>query len=113
MFSEVLFSLTLAPTKRHEMAFSLKTSFCGSMTTSAVSFFWIFMVLLLVKCRQCCLKFSHVLLKFLKDWRDLPLREPSVNMLRAFDIPSLNGEPHRPLTPAAPPFPFATPRQQI
>src|SRR5215471_2928235 len=36
-FSTVLFSLTLAPTRLHETPFSLRTSFCGSMTTSAVS----------------------------------------------------------------------------
>ena len=48
MFSTVLFSLTLSPTKPQEMPFSLRTSFCGSMTTSAVSFLWIFMTLLLV-----------------------------------------------------------------
>src|SRR5262249_3208321 len=38
MFSTVLFSLTLAPTNPQETPFSLKTSFCGSMTTRDVSF---------------------------------------------------------------------------
>src|SRR5215475_11690158 len=37
-FSMVLFSLTLSPTRRQEIPFSLRTSFCGSMTTRAVSF---------------------------------------------------------------------------
>ena len=46
MFSTVLFSLTLSPTKAHETPFSLRTSFCGSMTTSAVSFLSMFMVFL-------------------------------------------------------------------
>jgi len=48
MFSTVLFSLTLSPTAPHAMPFSLKTSFCGSMNTSAVSFLLIFMVYLLL-----------------------------------------------------------------
>src|SRR5262245_19890309 len=37
MFSMVLFSLTLPPTNPHARPFSLKTSFCGSMKTIAVS----------------------------------------------------------------------------
>src|SRR3954463_2720164 len=37
MFSTVLFSVTLAPTRLHETPFSLNTSFCGSITTSAVA----------------------------------------------------------------------------
>src|SRR5436853_7830068 len=37
MFSTVLFSRTLAPTSAHVTPVSLRTSFCGSMTTSAVS----------------------------------------------------------------------------
>src|SRR5262249_28921943 len=38
MFSTVLFSLTLWPTAAHAAPFSLRTSFCGSMKTTAVSF---------------------------------------------------------------------------
>ena len=41
------FSLTLSPTELQETPFSLKTSFCGSMTTSAVSLLVKFMLLLL------------------------------------------------------------------
>ena len=48
MFSTVLFSLTLAPTRPHETPVSLSTSFCGSMTTSAVSLLLNFIVMLLV-----------------------------------------------------------------
>src|SRR4029077_6624432 len=46
MFSTVLFSLTLSPTAPHARPLSLKTSFCGSMKTTAVSFLCIFTVLL-------------------------------------------------------------------
>src|SRR5438132_2051571 len=46
MFSTVLFSLTLSPTAAHARPFSLKTSFCGSMNTTAVSFLFMFIVLL-------------------------------------------------------------------
>src|SRR5437867_3231162 len=38
MFSTVLFSQTLWPTAPHAVPFSLRTSFCGSMKTTAVSF---------------------------------------------------------------------------
>src|SRR5262245_52266042 len=38
MFSTVLFSLTLWPTAPHPAPVSLRTSFCGSMKTTAVSF---------------------------------------------------------------------------
>src|SRR5882724_2756761 len=41
-FSTVLFPLTLSPTNPHETPFSLSTTFCGSMTTTAVSFLWNF-----------------------------------------------------------------------
>src|SRR5262249_13541983 len=37
-FSMVLFSLTLSLTRGQETPFSLRTSFCGAMTTRAVSF---------------------------------------------------------------------------
>jgi hypothetical protein len=37
MFSTVLFSVTLAPTAAQFAPFSLSTSFCGSMNTTAVS----------------------------------------------------------------------------
>src|SRR5215510_12733148 len=37
MFSTVLFSLTLSPTAPHARPLSLKTSFCGSIKTTAVS----------------------------------------------------------------------------
>ena len=37
MFSTVLFSVTLAPTAPQFAPFSLSTSFCGSMNTTAVS----------------------------------------------------------------------------
>src|SRR5580765_3197239 len=37
MFSTVLFSLTLWPTAAHAAPVSLRTSFCGSMKTTAVS----------------------------------------------------------------------------
>src|SRR5712692_6140701 len=37
MFSTVLFSVTLSPTAPHARPLSLKTSFCGSMKTTAVS----------------------------------------------------------------------------
>src|SRR5438445_3069444 len=46
MFSTVLFSLTLSPTAPHARPLSLKTSFCGSMKTTAVSFLCMFIVLL-------------------------------------------------------------------
>src|SRR5215470_6919950 len=36
MFSTVLFSVTLAPTTTQAAPFSLNTSFCGSMKTTAV-----------------------------------------------------------------------------
>src|SRR4030095_11172174 len=45
MFSTVLFSLTLSPTKPHARPLSLKTSFCGSMNTTAVSHLLISIVL--------------------------------------------------------------------
>src|SRR5215468_1379382 len=38
MFSTVLFSVTLAPTAAQAAPFSLNTSFCGSMNTTAVRF---------------------------------------------------------------------------
>src|SRR5215467_7469842 len=38
MFSTVLFSVTLAPTAAQAAPFSLNTSFCGSMKTTAVRF---------------------------------------------------------------------------
>src|SRR5215475_12101693 len=38
MFSTVLFSVTLSPTNGHARPLSLKTSFCGSIKTTAVSF---------------------------------------------------------------------------
>src|SRR5262249_25491389 len=38
MFSTVLFSVTLCPTEPHAAPVSLRTSFCGSMNTTAVSF---------------------------------------------------------------------------
>ena len=44
MFATVSFSWTLSPTRPQETPCSLKTSFCGSMTTSAVSFLSNFMV---------------------------------------------------------------------
>ena len=44
MFATVSFSWTLSPTRPQETPCSLRTSFCGSMTTSAVSFLSIFMV---------------------------------------------------------------------
>ena len=44
MFSTVLFSVTLAPTAAQFAPFSLSTSFCGSMNTTAVSVFWISMI---------------------------------------------------------------------
>src|SRR5471030_148313 len=47
-FSTVLFSLTLAPTRPQETPFSLRTSFCGSMTTSAVAALLNFIVILLL-----------------------------------------------------------------
>src|SRR4051794_6838691 len=40
MFSTVWFSRMLSPTSRQETPRSLRTSFWGSMTTSAVSPFW-------------------------------------------------------------------------
>src|SRR5215510_9626719 len=43
-FSTVLFSRTLSPTRLHDTPFSLRTSFCGSMTTTAVSLLSILMV---------------------------------------------------------------------
>src|SRR5258708_916585 len=66
MFSMVLFSLTLAPTNGQETPFSLKTSFCGSMTTSAVSCLVIFIVRLLavavvIRIATLRLLFAHVL----------------------------------------------------
>jgi hypothetical protein len=47
MFSTVLFSVTLPPTKPHARPFSLSTSFCGSMKTIAVSFLLMSIALLL------------------------------------------------------------------
>jgi hypothetical protein len=44
MFSTVLYSLTRSPTNPQVMPFSLKTSFCGSVSTTAVSFLLMFMV---------------------------------------------------------------------
>src|SRR5215475_7030024 len=44
MFSTVLFSVTLSPTNGHARPLSLKTSFCGSINTTAVSFLLMFMV---------------------------------------------------------------------
>jgi hypothetical protein len=47
MFSMVLFSMTLPPTKPQAGPFSLSTLFCGSMKTIAVSFLLLSIPLLL------------------------------------------------------------------
>ena len=61
-FSTVLFSLTLSPTRPQETPFSLRTSFCGSMTTSAVSFLSIFILFPLSEGldRRADHEFAHV-----------------------------------------------------
>src|SRR5262245_39585813 len=43
MFSTVWFSVSLAPTASHAVPLSLRTSICGSMNTTAVSFLWTLM----------------------------------------------------------------------
>src|SRR5262250_3174065 len=50
IFSTVLFSVTLWPTDFHASPFSLSTSFCGSINTTAVSFLFMFIVYLLPVC---------------------------------------------------------------
>src|SRR6516162_9720486 len=50
IFSTVLFSVTLAPTASQFAPFSLNTSFCGSINTTAVSLVWIAMVILASLC---------------------------------------------------------------
>src|ERR1043166_9336820 len=57
MFSTVLFTVTLWPTAPHARPLSLKTSICGSMKTTAVSFFIISMVfppIIYTAYRYCC-----------------------------------------------------------
>src|SRR4051794_22504766 len=48
-FATVSFSRTLSPTRAQETPPSLRTSFCGSMTTSAVSLLWNSMALPFVR----------------------------------------------------------------
>src|SRR5215469_12427831 len=54
IFSTVLFSLTLSPTNGHERPFSLNTSFCGSINTTAVSPLFMSIVALLPKGTLYC-----------------------------------------------------------
>ena len=104
-FSTVLFSLTLAPTSPQETPFSLRTSFCGSMTTSAVSVLLNSIVMLLVTVGDGArhqafdfgFQFGDPGLEFLDHRGDLPLREPLVDVLRAVHVPRLDREQDRPL----------------
>src|SRR5258708_32214032 len=86
MFSTVLFSLTLAPTNPQETPFSLRTSFCGSMTTSAVSFLLKSIIRLLIvvlslgnnrsQAFDFRFQFGDPSLELLDHRSNLPLREP-------------------------------------
>src|SRR3954463_5732188 len=90
-FSTVRFSLTLSPTSPQETPFSLRTSFCGSMTTNAVSLLWMSNIVLLAITRarygirpqafDFGFQFRDPRLQLLDHRGDLPLREAERDVL--------------------------------